>query len=106
MLESKRIYLRNVSENDAPILLKWGKDQSYHDSAGFGSYENLAEAKKVAKQYTMRKNSYLICLKENDQVVGLIELNERGMDERSGLLKTKELGFLMDKDYRQKGLMT
>lgn len=46
MLESKRIYLRNVSENDAPILLKWGKDQSYHDSAGFGSYENLAEAKK------------------------------------------------------------
>lgn len=106
MLESKRIYLRNISENDAPILLKWGKDQSYHDSAGFGSYENLAKAKKAAKQYTMRKNSYLICLKENDQVVGLIELNERGMDERSGLLKTKELGFLMDKDYRQKGLMT
>ena len=98
MLASKRIYLRNVSENDAPILLKWGKDKSYHDSAGFGSYENLADAKKAAKQYIMRKNSYLICLKENDQVVGLIELNERGMDERSWLLKTKELGFLMDKD--------
>lgn len=27
MLASKRIYLRNVSENDAPILLKWGKDK-------------------------------------------------------------------------------
>lgn len=106
MLESDQIYLRRFQVGDAPILLKWGKNNYYHKSAGFEQYQNLEQAQKGAKQYAMRPNSYVICLKKNKQVIGLVELYERGMDKQSGLLKTKEIGFLLDKNFAGHGYMT
>ena len=46
------------------------------------------------------------CLRQNDQTIGLIELYERGLDEQSGLLKTKEVGFLLDQAFEGHGYMT
>lgn len=106
MLESKRVYLRHFEEKDARQLLKWGQDTRYHDLAGFERYQNLAEAQRGTRLYMERLESYAICLRENDQIVGLIELYERGMDERSGLLKTKEVGFLLGQAFEGHGYMT
>lgn len=39
-------------------------------------------------------------------MIGLVELYERGLDEQAGLLVTKDLGFMLDKDYWQQGLMS
>lgn len=106
MLKGKRIYLRRFSEEDAPVFLKWGSNSRYHKLAGLEEFKNLDDAKRGAKQYSQRQDSYGICLKENDRLIGLVELYERGMDERSGLLKTKEIGFLLDQDYEGRGYMT
>lgn len=106
MLESKRIYLRHFEKADAAVLLKWGRDHYYHKMAGFAQYQNMAEAIKGVCQYIARPESYLICLRKNGTAVGLIELYERGLDEKSGLLKSKEVGFLLDKAYEKKGYMT
>lgn len=106
MLESKRIYLRRFEEKDAAELLKWGSNSRYHDMAGFENINNMEEADKAVKQYILRPESYVICLRKNDVVIGLVELYERGMDEQSGLLKTKEIGFLLDQAYEGHGYMT
>ena len=53
-----------------------------------------------------RPESYVICLRDGDKAIGLIELYERGMDEQSGLLKTKEIGFLLDQAFEGRGYMT
>ncbi|RVU70128.1 MULTISPECIES: GNAT family N-acetyltransferase [Lactobacillus] len=106
MLVGKRIFLRRFQVEDAPVLLKWGQDERYHRLAGFERLSNLTEAEKSAREYVKRQNSYALCLKETQQVIGLVELYERGMDEQSGLLKTKELGFLLSKAYEGKGYMT
>ncbi|GAA3639534.1 GNAT family N-acetyltransferase [Lactobacillus hamsteri] len=106
MLTGKRIFLRRFRTEDAPILLKWGKNPRYHKMAGFEQLTNIEDAKRAAGQYVLRKGSFVICLKENEQVIGLVELYERGMDERSGLLKTKEIGFLLDQDFEGNGYMT
>lgn len=106
MLESKRIYLRRFEEKDATKLLRWGSNTRYHDMAGFESINDMEEANKAVKQYMLRPESYVICLRKNDRVIGLIELYERGMDEQSGLLKTKEVGFLLDQKYEGQGYMT
>lgn len=106
MLESKRIVLRNIEMTDAPILLKWGQDSIYHKSAGYQYLEDLDAAKKSVLQYQNRSYSYGIVLKENNRLIGLVELYERGLDEYNGLLITKDLGFLLDKDYWHQGLMT
>lgn len=106
MLEGKRIFLRHFRIEDASVLLNWGKQERYHKLAGFERFANLAQAKRGAEQYVHRKYSYAICLKENKQVIGLVELYERGMDEQSGLLQTKEIGFLLDQAFEGHGYMT
>lgn len=106
MLESKRIYLRRFEEKDAAQLLKWGTNKRYHDMAGFEQYQNMVDALNGVHQYMARPESYVICLRDNNEVIGLIELYERGMDEKSGLLKTKEVGFLLDQNFEGHGYMT
>lgn len=106
MLTGKRIFLRRFRTGDAPILLKWGKNPRYHKLAGFEQLSNLDDAKRAARQYALRNGSLAICLKNNEEVIGLVELYERGMDERSGLLKTKEIGFLLDQEFEGNGYMT
>lgn len=105
MSEDKRIYLRNFKLEDAPVLYKWGKNKKFHELAGFNQFSNIAEAEKAAQEYAKRQYSYAICLKKTDQVIGLVELYERGMDVNSGLLQTKEIGFLIDPEFEGKGLM-
>ena len=106
MLESKRIYLRRFEEKDAEQLLKWGRNARYHNLAAFENYQNIEEAQRGVEQYMARPESYIICLRQNDQTIGLIELYERGLDEQSGLLKTKEVGFLLDQAFEGQGYMT
>ena len=98
MLESKRIILRKIETNDAPTLLKWGQDSVYHKSAGYQYLEDLSAAQKSIGQYRERPYSYGIVLKESGRLIGLVEYN--------GLLMTKDLGFLLDKNYWHRGLMT
>lgn len=106
MLSGERIFLRKFKLTDAPVLLKWGRQPRYHKLAGFEQYRTLAAAQKGAQEYSKRPNSFALCLKQNQKVIGIVELYERGMDERSGLLKTKEIGFLLDQKYEGQGYMT
>lgn len=105
-IKRKKSFLRRFRLSDAPILLKWGQNPRYHKLAGFEVFNNLEDAKRGAKQYSERKDSWAICLNENKTVIGLVELYERGMDERSGLLQTKEIGFLLDQAVEGHGYMT
>ena len=73
--------------------------------AGFEKIENMDQAVKSVHQYMTRPESYVICLRNSDEAIGLIELYERGMDEQSGLLKTKEIGFLLDQAFEGHGYM-
>lgn len=106
ILEGSRIYLRNIVESDASTLLKWGRNSYYHKTAGFAQYETLNQARDAVLNYQERPNSFAISLKGNTQMIGLIELYERGTDHSSGLLKTKEVGFLLDQDFEGHGYMT
>lgn len=105
MLEGKRIYLRKINIDDAPTLFKWGQDPIYHKMAGYSSYSTLEKASEGASIYSERPYSYAIVLKENNQMIGLIELYERGGDAKAGLLFTKSLGFMLDQGYWHQGYM-
>lgn len=104
-MTEKRIYLRRLLVTDAPILLKWGQAEHYHKMAGFEKIDNMIQARKIAQKYALRPNSFAICLIKNQKMIGIVELYERGLDVQSGLLKTKEIGFLLDREFEGHGYM-
>lgn len=106
MLKGKRVFLRRFKDTDAKVILKWGQNPRYQKLAGFAQYHDLIKAKEAVQKYKLRQYSYVICLNKTQAPIGLIELYERGMDEQSGLLQTKEVGFLLDQQYEGHGYMT
>ncbi len=100
-----RIFLRPFNLDDAPTLLRWGQDKYYQHWAGFPHYRNLPEAEVAAGQYAARKNSYAVCLQSDGQMIGLVELYDRGVAD-DVLLNSKEVGFLLEQDFSGHGYMT
>ena len=106
MIDSERIFLRKIDAGDTKTLFKWGQDGLYHKTAGFEKFDDLKQAQKAANQYHKRPYSFAIIEKRTQKMIGLVELYERGLDEQAGLLVTKDLGFMLDKNYWHRGLMS
>lgn len=91
--------------SDAKQLLHWSQTKILQTTAGLRPYADLEAAKAGVKLYQARTNSFVIVLRENQQPIGIAELNERGLDKRSGLGQSKELGFLLDQAFWRHGYM-
>lgn len=102
----KRVQLQAWRRQDAPTLLKWSQNPIFQQTAGLQPYRNLREAQLGIAQYQQRPYSFVIYLRADRQPIGIAELNERGLDKRSGLGQSKELGFLLDQAAWGHGYMT
>lgn len=106
MLTGKRICLRPWKVADAKYLLQWSRTKIFQTKAGLRPYADLRAAEAGVKLYQQRAHSFVIVLQNTQLPIGIAELNERGLDERSGLGQSKELGFLLDQTFWRQGYMT
>lgn len=100
-LIGKRIKIRNFKESDLGQFLELVQDKNNHNLAGLEYTEDVDFGRDLLDMYQRRDGSYTISLVENDKMIGIIELNKRG--ESNELLPTRELGFVIDRKFRQQG---
>src|SRR5690554_1414206 len=103
MLKGKKIYLRQLEENDVNILLLWENDTEnwrYSETEAPFSLHQLEHYVKNASHVRQNQQMRLIiCLNENNQAIGTIDLFEIDFkNQRAGV------GILVaDKENRNKG---
>ncbi|EIT84469.1 aminoglycoside N6'-acetyltransferase [Fictibacillus macauensis ZFHKF-1] len=87
-LISKRLYLRELTEVDAPILLEGTRDQELRYMTGTKLNFTLEQIKAHIQHINHDESRYdfAICLKENDQMIG--ELSILDIDQEN-----KKAGF-------------
>lgn len=100
-LIGRKVIIRDFVDEDFESFYRLVQDEDNHKKAGLEFVLNRDLAKELFKKYQELPNSYAIAL-ENNSMVGIIELNERGMT--ADLKKTREIGFIVDRDYRRKGI--
>lgn len=100
-LIGRKVIIRDFVDEDFESFYRLVQDEDNHKKAGLEYVLNRDLAKELFKKYQELPNSYAIAL-ENNSMVGIIELNERGMT--ADLKKTREIGFIVDRDYRRKGI--
>lgn len=105
-LHDDRIRLRPFQSGDLPVMRLLGQSKLYHYDAGFAHIRSDAEARQVLQTYMKRPDNDVIERRSDHAFLGFVELNERGLDERSGLDRTRELGFLLQRPYWGYGYMT
>lgn len=100
-LIGKKIKIRNFDENDLGQFLELVQDKNNHKLAGLEYTNDIEFGRDLLDMYRRRDGSYTVALQDNNKMIGIIELNKRG--ESTELLLTREIGFVIDKKFRNQG---
>ncbi len=100
---TQRVMLRNFAKDDLEDLYDYCNQEGVGESAGWSQHENLEQSAKVLKNYIQNENQFAIVYRENNKVIGHISIHEDSEDDRPD---TKELGYVLNKNYWNRGIMT
>ena len=104
VLETKRLILRPIALTDKEAVFEYAKNPDVGPNAGWKPHEDISESEKFI-EYCIKKRefgqpgNYAIVLKEEDKMIGTIEVHS--LKGHKG-----EIGFVLSKDYWNKGIMT
>ena len=102
-METKRLYLREQSEEDADELLRLyeQKETSVFQETKALSRREVLERIRAYRQYYQffGYGIWVICLKENDRMIGLAGFSNLEVEGKFCL----DLGYVLDSPYRHQG---
>ena len=107
LLETNRLLLRPVNQNDLTDIHAFSSDPKVAELAGFSVSENLDMSARRMLEYMDDNETLAVVLKEENKLIGTISLQKRewSMYPIDRRLKGRELGFDLNQHYWGRGLM-
>jgi RimJ/RimL family protein N-acetyltransferase len=104
LLDTPRLLLRHVTIDDAAAFFAYASDDEVGRNAGWRPHESIEETKNIINNYFLGKDlAFGIILKESGKFIGTIGLTQNPLRIIKGSL---ELGYSLNKDYWNQGIMT
>ena len=104
MLETERLILRAITENDDEAIDAYSKNANVGPNAGWKPHENIEETRSIIKAVFLGKeNVFGIVVKETGILIGSIGLIE---DAKRDNDKVKMLGYAIGEEYWGNGYIT
>lgn len=103
-LIGNKVIIREFAESDFEAFNALVSDRQNHETAGLEFTTDKNKSKNIFDNYLVLANTYVIALKSSNRMLGIVELNERGLT--NGLDKTREIGFIISPEYRRNGYAT
>jgi len=106
-LETPRLLLRPVNQNDLTDIHEIASDPKVAETAGFAVSENLEASAKRMLEYMDDNETLAVVLKEERKLIGTVSIQKRGwtMYPIDRKLMGRELGFDLNRNYWGRGLM-
>lgn len=101
MIETKRLKIRYPKMKDLKDVYEFSKSKDVGPNAGWLEHKSIKDTKVVLKYNISKKDVYAIEYKENSKVIGLVSLIKMSYFEDE-----YELGYVLNKDYWNKGIMS
>lgn len=103
-IHTERLYLRNITENDAKDIYEYAKSTKVGSGAGWAPHESIKDTKIIIKNIFMtRPYIFGIVLPELNKVIGTISLVSDIKREYSNSLM---LGYALSYEYWNNGYAT
>ena len=102
-LEGKRIIIRDLKLSDIDAFYEYGKSEYVGPNAGWKPFSSKSIAERVLTANIFSKESFAICLKDNDYLIGSISLYNQAFRKNN---RAKTLGFSLNHNYWNQGIMT
>ncbi|MBB6715263.1 GNAT family N-acetyltransferase [Clostridium gasigenes] len=103
ILETDRTILRNFENKDLKEFNEYCSQDGLGEMAGWKHHCDLSMSKEILNKNINNENIFAIENKENIKVIGHISIQN---DSENGRADTKELGFILNSNYHNQGIMT
>ena len=104
ILETERLLLRPWQEEDLEDLYTYAKVAGVGEMAGWTHHKNMDTSRKVLNVFIDLPDCFALVDKKDQKVIGSIALEEEDLlrlDGKNG----RNLGYVLNKDYWNRGLM-
>lgn len=105
ILETERLVLRPWRESDAESLYEYAKNPEVGPIAGWPPHKNVEDSLGIIKNVLNGPECYAICLKEDNQAIGAIELRLNGVTDMTDRDDECELGYWIGQPFWGNGYM-
>ncbi|XZI58628.1 GNAT family N-acetyltransferase [Clostridium perfringens] len=102
-LETTMTILRSFEEKDLMDFHEYCSQEGIGEMAGWKHHSDLLNSEEALHNNIKNNNIFAIENKEDNKVIGHISINEDSEDGREDI---KELGFVLNKNYHNRGIMT
>ena len=108
ILETDRLILRIWEITDLDDFFEYASVEGVGEKAGWEHHKSKDKSLEILKMFMEEKKVFAIVLKENQKAIGSIGIEELGeeLDKDLDNLSGRELGYVLNKDYWNKGIMT
>ena len=107
ILETDRLILRTWEITDLDDFFEYASVEGVGEKAGWEHHKSKDKSLEILKMFIEEKKVFAIVLKENQKVIGSIGIEELSeeLDKDLDNLPGRELGYVLNKDYWNKGIM-
>ena len=107
ILETDRLILRTWEIIDLDDFFEYASVEGVGEKAGWEHHKSKDKSLEILKMFIEEKKVFAIVLKENQKVIGSIGIEELSeeLDKDLDNLPGRELGYVLNKDYWNKGIM-
>ena len=107
ILETDRLILRASKITDLDDFFEYASVEGVGEKAGWEHHKSKDKSLEILKMFIEEKKVFAIVLKENQKVIGSIGIEELSeeLDKDLDNLLGRELGYVLNKDYWNKGIM-
>ncbi len=108
-LETERLILREWYLSDLDDLFEYASIPGVGEMAGWPHHPNKEESLIRLKKFIEEKKTFAVVYKENHKVIGSLGIEKYGAEDKLSEFfpyKGREIGYVLSKDYWERGLMT
>ena len=103
ILETERILLRPFESGDLADLHTYASQPGVGEMAGWKHHVDLAESREMLDAFLAAASTFAVVYQADGRVIGHLAVHD---DSENGREDTKELGFVLSRDYQRLGIMT
>lgn len=103
MLTTNRTILCPFAEQDLSDLYEYCSQDEVGESAGWARHTSMEMSRQALRDFIRNKNQFAVVYRENNKVIGHICIHDDSENNRSD---TKELGYALNRNYWNRGIMT
>lgn len=105
-IETQRLILRPWADDDLDDFYEYASVPGVGEMAGWKHHQSKEESETILEMFIREKKTFALVLKESGKAIGSLGIEQIDVDPERSEKLGREIGYVLNKDYWGRGLMT